>query len=148
MSLFENPIVLWGVLFVIFAIAEALTVQVVSVWFAIGSIAALITSFFSDSLLVQLIVFIVVSIITLLITRPFVKKFTNGKIQSTNADRCIGKSAIVIKEIDNDNAVGQVKVGGNVWSAQSENGEKIAENEKVTVIKIEGVKLIVKSEKE
>ncbi|MBQ5995123.1 MAG: NfeD family protein [Clostridia bacterium] len=148
MWVFENPLALWGILFILFVIAEAATTQLVSVWFAIGAFAALIASYFKASSIVQLIIFICVSVVCLLVTRPLVKKFTKGKIQSTNADRCIGQTAIVIKEINNSEASGQVKVGGNIWSAQSENGELIAEGEKVSVIKIEGVKLIVKQEKE
>ena len=148
MTWFENPYVLWGVLFVFFLIAEAATVQVVSIWFAAGALSALIASLFKASPVIQLVVFIVVSVICLIFTRPLVKKFTKGKVQSTNADRFIGQTAVVIKEINNDEARGQVKVGGNVWSAMSENGEIIAEDEKVTVIKIEGVKLIVSKEKE
>ena len=140
----EHSIVIWVIALILFAIIEAATVQLVSVWFAVGALAALIADLLGASVTVQFVVFLVVSIICFIVTRPLVKKFSASKIQSTNADRCIGETAVVVEAIDNVNAKGQVKVNGNIWSARSENDEVIAEGEKVTVLKIEGVKLIVK----
>ena len=140
----EHSVVIWVVALILFAIVEAVTVQLVSIWFAAGALAALIADLLGAGVTVQFVVFLAVSIICFIVTRPLVKRFSTSKIQSTNADRCIGETAVVVEEIDNVNARGQVKVNGNIWTARSETDEVIAEGEKVTVLKIEGVKLIVK----
>ncbi len=134
----------WAVTFVALVIVEAMTAQLVTIWFAVGSLAALISQLFGAQVWVQWLVFVVVTSIVLAITRPLVKKYSRPKIQPTNADRCIGQTAVVTEEIDNLAGKGAVKVGGIVWTARSDTDEKISENEAVTVIKIDGVKLIVK----
>lgn len=139
----ETMYIVWACAIVIFAIAEGLTAQLVSIWFVIGAIAGLIASFCQASIPIQIIVFIAVSIIALLLTRPLVKKKLTPKIQSTNADRCIGQEAIVIEEINNIAPTGQVKADGKVWTARSSNGNIISKDEIVIVEKIDGVKLIV-----
>lgn len=135
--------IIWACAIVIFAIAEGLTVQLVSIWFVIGSIAGLIASICGAPISVQIILFIAISIIALLLTRPLVKKKLTPKIESTNADRCIGQDAVVIEEINNINSTGQVKVDGKIWTARSSNDINIPQNEIVTVQRIDGVKLIV-----
>lgn len=134
----------WAVTFVILVIIEASTSQLVSIWFAVGSLAALISQLCGAKVWLQWLIFVAVSGIVVALTRPLVKKFSTPKIQATNADRCIGQTAVVTEEIDNIAAKGAVKVGGIIWTARSESGEKIPANETVTVIKIDGVKLIVK----
>ncbi len=135
----------WVALLAAFVIIEASTAQLVTIWFAVGSFAALITSFFTDNIIVQVAVFIAVSVIILAVTRPFVKKVTNSKKQATNADMYIGKEGIVTEEINNLLSQGVVKVKGSVWSARSEkDGAPIPKGTLVTVVKIEGVKLIVR----
>ena len=123
--------VLWSVLLILFIIAEAITVQLVSIWFAIGSLVALIANFCG------------VSFAALLLTRPLVKKFSTPKIQRTNIDRIIGERAIVTEEIDNLRAIGVVKADGKSWSARSADGSIIPAGSVVEVQKIDGVKLIV-----
>ncbi len=135
--------VVWAALIVAFGVLEGITAQLVSIWFVIGAIAALIAQLLGATLIVQIIVFIAVSIIALLITRPLVRKKLNTKAEKTNADRCIGQEAVVIEEIDNLAPTGQVKADGKVWTARSANGEKIPKDSIVTVEKIDGVKLIV-----
>ena len=126
--------VLWSVLLILFIIAEAITVQLVSIWFAIGSLVALIANFCGANTLVQA---------ALLLTRPLVKKFSTPKIQRTNIDRIIGERAIVTEEIDNLRAIGIVKADGKSWSARSADGSIIPAGSVVEVQKIDGVKLIV-----
>lgn len=135
--------ILWAAAIVIFAVLEAVTVQLVSIWFVFGSVGALISAFCGANFLTQVLIFIGVTVLTLLITRPIVKKHLKPKIESTNADRCIGEEAIVTETIDNTEATGFAKVGGSVWSARSASGERIEAGEKVKVNSIEGVKLIV-----
>lgn len=136
---------IWLAVIVVMAIAEALTTQLVSIWFVVGGIVALIVSLFGVTLPVQLIVFVLVSTITLLITRPLVKKTMQFKKEDTNAGRYIGKIGQVIVEINNDLGVGQVNVSGSVWTARTTDGSVIPEGANVTVESIEGVKLMVKS---
>lgn len=135
----------WFGAFIILLIIEIGTVNLVSVWFAIGAIVSMICSLFIDSLIIQLLVFIIVSLIALAITKPLIKKFKVMEIVPTNIDRVIGKIGTVTKEITKD-SYGEVKVFGNVWTASS--NKKISVGTKVKVLAIEGVKLIVKVEEE
>ena len=136
--------IIWLCVAVVTAVVEALTVQLVSVWFAIGAVAGCITSLITPSIPIQLIVFVVVSAIALIVTRPLVKRIKVKKAEATNADKYIGQSAVVIKAIDNAAAEGQVRVGSAVWTARSQTGDRIEAGVSVTVTAIEGVKLIVK----
>lgn len=141
----EFMAIFWFVTFIVLLIIEIVTINLVSIWFAIGAIASMITSFFTNSIFIQLIVFIIVSLISLLITKPIIKKIKSKEIIPTNLDRVIGKSAIVTKEIKKDK-YGEVKVLGSIWTACSD--RDIDLGEKVKVLSIEGVKLIVKIEEE
>ena len=136
--------IFWLIFAIAMAVLEGVTVQLVSIWFTIGGVAACITSAFTDNIIIQVAVFVVVTAVALAVTRPLVKKLKDKRAEPTNADRYIGKHATVVKAIDNDNAEGMVKVDNQKWTARSENGEPIAEGESVTVAAIEGVKLIVR----
>lgn len=135
--------ILWAAAIVIFGVLEAVTVQLVSIWFVIGAIAALIASLCGASLLTQVLIFVGVTIVALLLTRPLVKRKLKPKVESTNADRCIGQEAVVMERIDNIEPTGLAKVGGNVWTARTADGSIIEKGTIVKVEKIEGVKLIV-----
>lgn len=135
--------IVWAAAIVLFGIAEGLTAQLVSIWFVIGAIGGLISAFCGANMPVQIIVFVAVSVIALIFTRPIVKKKLTPKIENTNADRCLGHEAIVIEDIDNISATGQVKADGKIWTARSSNGNSIGRGKIVVVEKIEGVKLIV-----
>lgn len=136
---------IWLGAFLGLLVIEFLTVGLVSIWFAVGALAALITTFITDSILIQVLVFAVVSIITLLVTRPLMKKFKVNGFEPTNTDRVIGKVAEVTKEIK-PNSYGEVVVYGTEWMAVSK--DKIAVGEKVVVERIDGAKLIVRKEGE
>lgn len=133
----------WIALMIVFAVVEALTVQLVTIWFAVGSLAALIANIAGASILVQWVVFVAVSAVCLVATRPVVKKVVNAKAQPTNADRCIGQTALVTEEIDNEIGTGQVNSKGIIWTARSLNGEQIEKGASVVIAKIEGVKVMV-----
>ncbi len=135
--------ILWLVLLVVFAVAEGLTAGLVSIWFALGAVAALVTSFATDSLLIQVIVFAVISVITMAIIRPLAAKFFTPRHEATNADRIIGSTAVVVVPIDNVNGTGQVKVGGKIWTARAPGEAIIPEGTKVKILRIEGVKVFV-----
>ncbi len=138
-------IIAWFVVFLVLLFIEIITVNLVTIWFAIGALAALVTSLITDSFVIQIIVFLVVSVISLLLTKPLIKKFKGFQVVPTNSDRVIGKTGEVTKKIEK-NKYGEVKVFGNTWTAYSD--EEIDVGTKVIVKDIEGVKLIVKKEEE
>ena len=139
----ENYILFVWIIFAVFMlICEALTTQLVSIWFVIGGAAAAVTCIFTDNILIQSIVFIVVSLACLIATRPFVKKF-NAKKEPTNSDRLIGRMGIVTLDIVNQKGEGQVNVDGKIWSAKSVDGREIKKGASVRISSIEGVKLLV-----
>ena len=138
--------VVWLILMVVFLIAEACTVSLVSIWFAVGSMGALIASMCDAQLWIQIAVFLVLSATLLACMRPFVKKFIKPKITATNADSIIGSEGFVTEDIDNLSARGQVKLGGMFWSARSTSGDPISKDTKIKVDRIEGVKVFVSPE--
>ena len=143
----DKMTIIWLILAVVMAIVEAFTVQLVSIWFAIGAGAACITSLITDNLIIQIVVFVVVSAIALAVTRPLVKKIRQKKAEPTNSDRYIGKTAVVITAIDNEKTKGMVKVDNEKWTARSATGAPIEEGAAVTVTAIQGVKLMVTKKK-
>jgi len=135
----------WIAVMIIMAVFEGVTSQLVSVWFVVGALVAAIVSFFVPSFALQFFVFVIVSLILLLVTKPLVRKARSTKPEPTNADRNIGKTAIVTQEINNNAGTGQVKLAGNTWTARTLDDEIIPEGAKVTVKEISGVKLMVAS---
>ncbi len=133
----------WLGLMVIFIMFEAATTALLTIWFAVGSLAAAITSFITDNVFIQAVVFLVVSIITMLILRPIIGNIKKKSVP-TNADTVIGKLAVVTEDINNIQNTGALYIDGKVWTARSETGEIIPKDTPVTIIRIEGVKVIVK----
>ena len=133
----------WFALTVILLIAEAATVTVISLWFAAGALAAMVTALLGAGLWVQAVVFVLVSAAALTALRPLVRKHLTPKLTATNIDSVIGSVGIVTGTIDNLNATGQVKLNGMEWSARSTSGETLEVGTKVRVDKIEGVKVFV-----
>ncbi len=142
----EIGIYLWLGLTILFGLIEAATVGLTSIWFAAGALAAMIAAAFSANIWVQLIVFALVSALLLIFTRPLVRKFLTPKLEATNADALIGQTALVIEEIDNDRETGAARIDGKVWSARSADGSVIETDQKGIVVRIEGVKLILRAE--
>ncbi|MEM1485240.1 NfeD family protein [Oscillospiraceae bacterium PP1C4] len=135
--------ILWLVLGITLAVVEGLSVQLTAIWFALGAAAAAVAAVMGASQMTQVFVFLAVSAGTLIFTRPFVKKVLRVKKESTNADRVIGQTGIVLEAIDNDFAAGRVTVMGLDWSARTQENTGIAAGERVKVLAIDGVKLIV-----
>ena len=133
----------WIIAMVVFLVIEAVTVGIVSVWFAIGALFAMVTAMLGANLWVQIAVFLVVSAVTLYFTRPLVKKYVNNKVEPTNADMLIGKECRVVETIDNLTGTGAVYVDGKTWTARTVDEEIIHEGQLVKAERIEGVKLIV-----
>lgn len=135
--------VFWIVALIAFGIIEGLTVGLLSIWFAAGALAALIATLLGASIVVQVILFLAVSCVALMLMRPLSRKYINRRLEPTNADRAIGREAVVTEEIDNLNGRGRVNVAGVSWTARSDAGEILSEGAIVTVLRIEGVKLFV-----
>ena len=139
-----NMAVVWLVAMIVLLIAEGLAPGLVCIWFALGALAALISALLKAPLWLQLLWFVVVSVATLLITRPLAKKYVNAHTVRTNADMAIGQDCVVTEAIDNMAGTGAVNVGGKIWTARMADVDGRAEKGAVLrVLRIEGVKLIV-----
>lgn len=134
----------WIVFIAVMLIIEASTTNLVSIWFAVGALAAILAKALGGSVTLQMCAFVIISGASVVIAWPFIKKYHNGKKIATNADMLIGKTGIVTDDITSDRFAGKVRVNGQEWSAVSSNGEDIASGEKVLICEISGVKLIVK----
>ena len=137
--------IFWLIAAGVFFIIEMATIGFLIFWLGIGALLAMVTSFITDSILIQVIVFVVTSTVLLVFTRPLVNKFVKvPKEVKTNAYSIIGKKAIVVKNINNVEGDGQVKIDGEVWSAKSADDEEISKDTEVEIVEIDGVKAVVK----
>lgn len=136
-------IVLWFGIIIFGAILEALTLDLTSIWFSLAALIAFILAILGVNIVVQLIVFIVISVGLLLSVRPLAQNYFRTNVVSTNSDRLIGKTAVCVKAILKGGR-GEVKVNSQIWTAISQDDSDILENDSVEILAIEGVKLIVK----
>lgn len=132
---------IWMIVFIALAILELVTVNLVSIWFALGALASFVVSLVVEDATIQIVVFILVSFVCLISTQKFVKKLRTRKPVATNLDRVIGQIGVVTEEITKLNP-GEVKVDGKRWTAISD--KKISAGSKVEILSIDGVKLSVK----
>lgn len=137
---------IWAAVIIAAVVIEMLTTQLVCIWFAGGALVGLIAHFLHAPLWLQVILAAAVTLVLLIATRPFVRRFLEKKETPTNADRVVGQTAVVTEDIDNVLEKGRVTVLGNDWRARSVNGEPITIGKRVTVERIDGVKLIVSAE--
>lgn len=138
-------VTIWLVAAIVFLLVEILTTALVSVWFVGGSLVAALLTYLGLNMWWQAGGFALVSILMFLIIRPIARKHVNTNTVATNADRLIGESAVVTEEIDNLAAKGQVRLKGQIWTARNEKEDQIIpEGSQVTVLEINGVKLIVR----
>ena len=137
--------IFWLVLVIVLSFVEIATVSLVSIWFVASGIVAMILSFFIEDTAIITTIFILLGIFLLVISRPIVNKLRSKDNEKTNLDRIIGETAIVTEDIKK-NVVGEVKVDGKRWSAISKN--KCLKGDTVKVLRIDGVKLIVKKEED
>ena len=139
-----NPMAtVWLVLLVVFLGVEAATVTVTTMWFAVGSLVAMIAALLGAEVWLQAALFGVVSIALLLALRPIIKKYITPRQSRTNIDAIIGTQGVVVDRIDNIAGTGRVKLGGMEWSARSTSGEAIEKDTVISVDRIEGVKVFV-----
>ena len=134
----------WLIIAGLFFVGEIATVGFLIFWFGVGALIAMLVSFFTSNIIIQTTIFVISSAILIFATKPFVKKFADVKKTNTNVYSIIGKRALVIKTIDPIHSVGQIKINGEVWTAESEDNQVIEEGLEVEIIEIKGVKAIVK----
>ena len=132
--------VTWIIVFFALLFIETVSFNLVTIWFALGSLVAAIVSIYIEDTLIQFTIFFLVSLISLILTKPLVKKFLKKEVVAVNLDRIIGMKGIATEDIDDMNG-GEVKVDGKRWSAYS--SLKIKKNSKVKILSINGVKLEV-----
>lgn len=137
---------IWLALMIVFLIMEAATVQLISTWFAVGALAAMIVSMLGAEVWLQIVVFLTLSIVLLILLWPLVRKHLKPKMVATNADALVGRICIVTEAIDPLEG-GRVKLGDVTWSARSENGECVSVGKQVKILKIQGAKVIVEQVK-
>ena len=135
--------IVWLLLLVVFLAAEAATVSMVSLWFAVSALVALLVALLGGPGWLQGTLFLVISAVLLALLRPIVRRYISPRITATNVDSVIGSTGLVTAAIDNVSAAGQVKLGAMVWTARSTSGEPIPEGTLITVDRIEGVKAFV-----
>ena len=135
--------IFWLAAVIAFGIAEAATLGLTSLWFAVGALAAMVCAICHGPLWLQVGLFVAVSGLCLVFVRNRFQNRFNDSRQPTNADRIIGHRGQVLETIDNTRAAGTVKVDGAVWSARSRDGQDIPEGTEVAICAIEGVKVIV-----
>lgn len=137
-------IIFWAAAFVFFLVFEAITFQLVSVWMAIGSLVSLVVAVIAkDSpFWLQLLIFLIVSVITLCATRPAVRKLVQKKPE-TNAQLDVGRVVVITETVNNELSQGRAKLNGSYWAVISENGEIIEEGSTAKVVRLDGTKLYV-----
>ena len=140
--------VAWLALLILFSVGEAITVGLTSVWFAVGALGALLCAMVGGNIWLQIGVFLALSGVALALVRPLAKKFLTPGYSATNADRVIGREAVVTQQIDNLQGQGQVNIAGQTWTARSEDDTIIPEGTLVRVLRIEGVKVFVSPKEE
>lgn len=135
----------WLILFAVLLLIELATMGLTTIWFACGAIAAMAANMLGADIWIQCAVFLAVSFVFLLITRPFAMRYINRSHTRTNIDKLIGESAYVTETIDNLKSSGKAQVKGQEWTARScDRQVRIPEGKTVEITAIEGVKLIVK----
>lgn len=143
-----NPMYFWLGAFVLFGVVEAATAGLTSIWFAAGALVALIATALGAQVWLQVTIFILASAAAIAATRPLVRRFGKRRKVATNADRVLGRTARVTEEINNLIPTGAVYVDGKTWTARSAGGGPIPSGAMVTVLAMEGVKLIVREKEE
>ena len=142
---FASSAVIWLVAAIVLAVIELSTMGLITIWFAIGAVVAMLAALIGANIWVQLVLFILVSMIVLIAVRPLAEKYLNKKVTRTNIDAVIGKRLVAKTDIDSIKGKGKVDYEGSTWLAATENEDEIiSAGEEVVVVKVQGVKLIVK----
>lgn len=134
----------WLLIMVVFLVIEIITLGLTTIWFAGGSLVAFFAAFLGAGLSVQVGIFVAVSVVLLIFTRPIASRYFNRNTEKTNVDSLAGKTAVVTEDINNLESRGLVQMEGNIWSARSEGDEVLKAGTLVQVVRVKGVKLLVK----
>lgn len=134
----------WGAAIAVFAVVEALTAGLVSIWFAVGAIAGLIAAFCGGGVWLQGLLFIAVSALSFIFVRSRAVKSIKGSREKTDLDRIVGREVVITEEVDNKKHSGRASINDVEWKVKSSDGEVIGQGETAVVEKIEGVRLVVK----
>lgn len=140
--------IIWLAALVILLIAEALTLGLTTIWFAGGAAAALAAALLGTNVWIQIGLFLSVSLVLLIFTRPVAVRYMNKSALKTNVDSLTGEQGVVDEAIDNLKGTGKVRLNDVFWTARSENGEVIEKGAVVEILRVDGVKLIVKMKEE
>lgn len=139
--------IFWIIVLIVTVVIEVITLGLTTIWFSGGALVAIVAAAFSFPLWLQGLLFLIVSLVLMVFTRPIAVKYFNKDRVRTNVESMIGRQAIVISEIDNLQGIGQVTVGGQEWSARSEDDKiHMAVGTVVNVVAVDGVKLIVRED--
>lgn len=141
----ETTSICWLAVFVLLIVIELATMGLTTIWFAGGAVAGFIASMLGANVVIQAVVFFVVSIVLLIFTRPFAVRYINSNKTKTNIDGLIGQEALVLEKINNIRETGCARLEGKEWTARSVDDTVIPADTVVIVERIEGVKLIVKT---
>lgn len=144
----DNLFIWWIVIFVIVCIAEAISQQLVAIWFAAGSLVCVFLSYFGVDLSTQLIMFIAISVVTMALLRPYAMGKLKPEIVKTNAEELIGKMGVAMNEFDSHTNEGRIFIDGIDWAAKSMSSKTIKKGQEVVITKIEGVKLFVEAKED
>ena len=136
--------IIWLIIVAVMVVIEIISLGLTTIWFGIGAVGAAVAAWMGYGIWVKLVVFALLSVVAMALCRPFAIRYLNRDKEKTNVENVVGKTVVVSKKIDNEIASGEVKLNGIEWTARSEDGRVIPENERVTVTAVEGVKLIVK----
>ncbi len=140
--------VYWLVGIIVLLVIEALTMGLTTIWFAGGAVAAFIACVAGADLFVQIVLFVAVSLVLLIFTRPFAKRYINKETEKTNVEGMIGREARVTERINNRMDTGEAVISGQPWSARAaDDNEIIDQGSMVTVEEVRGVRLIVRTRK-
>lgn len=144
-----EQIMFWLVLLIVFLVIEVATLGLTTIWFAGGALIAIVAAVMNAPIVIQIVLFFLVSLVLLFFTRPVAVKYFNRDRVRTNAESLVGRQAIVLEPIDNLEGMGRVTVNGQEWSARSADDRvKIVSGAVVTILAINGVKLIVREEQQ
>ncbi|MBQ2101046.1 MAG: NfeD family protein [Lachnospiraceae bacterium] len=144
----DYQMIAWIVILIVAIIVEIISLGLTSIWFAGGALVALIAAALHAPLWLQILLFVAVSLLLLLFTRPIAVKYFNKDRVRTNAESIVGRQGVVTETIDNLQGVGTVSVGGQEWTARNVDEDQVIEKGSVVeVVAISGVKLICKAEK-
>lgn len=144
LAVLDPYIMFWLILMIIFIVAELMTEGLVSIWFAAGALVSLIIACFTSNVIIQIIAFLLVSIVLIFATRPWATKYLNSRTKQTNSDRLIGEEIRIAEAVSNYNQTGTANVHGREWTVRSSDDHvEFSEGEFARVVKISGVKLIV-----